>query len=73
VTTNTDKAGQAGATQEVLLPERGETDILREITDAMTLAGIVALGEWEQKREDGRDVTKGDLVRSIYAAMRCSL
>ena len=40
-----------------------------EITMAMVLAGLVALSTWEDRRLAGHDVSEGDLVRSIYAAM----
>lgn len=56
---------------ELIAPQRGESDIVREeVTQAMIMAGIVALGEWEEKRDYGREVTKTDLVCAIFAAMR---
>ena len=61
------KAGQAA----ILPPERSETDVIRlEITDAKIMAGIRALGEWQEKKDYGQSVTKSDLVCAIYASMR---
>ncbi len=63
---------QAGAV-EVLRPEVSETDIIRrEVTDAMVLAGVRALGQWQERKDAGERVTKADLVSSIYALMRRS-
>jgi hypothetical protein len=56
---------------EIESARRGQSEIVRsEITGAMLLAGIAALGEWDQKRRDGLEVSKSDLVCGVYAAMR---
>jgi hypothetical protein len=53
---------------------RSEAAIIRaDISDAMVMAGIGALCEWEDRREAGQTVTDRDLVCAIYAAMRRSL
>jgi len=55
----------------VLPPVLGETDAMRaEITDAMVLAGIRALGQWQQREDAGESVTKRDLVCAVFASMR---
>ena len=58
---------------EVLPPPQSESDIYRRISDAMILAGIRALGEWEACRDAGRIATDRDLVCAVFVAMslRC--
>ena len=59
------------ANAEILPPVRSESDIIREeITLAMVMAGIRALGGWQERKDCGQDVSKSDLVTAIYASMR---
>jgi len=51
--------------------EQGESDIIRkEITDAMVMAGIRALGQWQRRKDAGEAVTQRDLLCAVYSAMR---
>jgi hypothetical protein len=55
---------------EVIGPVKSQTEIVRDgVSLAMIFAGIEALGLWEKNRDAGQQVTKTDLVVSIYAAM----
>ncbi len=62
---------QAGSEIAIIAPDKSEWEIVqREITTAMVFAGLRTLGQWEERKEAGESVTKGDLVSAIYAAMR---
>jgi hypothetical protein len=62
-----DKPRQGSA--EILPPVAGEVDILRDIKAAQVAAGLVAFGEWRDRRSAGAELTNRDLVCAIYAAM----
>ena len=47
-----------------------ETAVLREITDAMLLAGVSAYTTWKQRRRRDMALSNADLVRMVYVSMR---
>lgn len=64
-------SGQAGDLPIEKRVPRSVYEIVRnEITTAMVLAGIDALGEMEDKRAAGAHVTPGDIACAVYSAMR---
>ena len=55
---------------EILVPSKSDGEMAKEVSMAMIFAGLRALGDWKYRETAGQDVHKGDLVTSIYVAMR---
>jgi hypothetical protein len=56
------KAADAGAPDEA--------SIRRDISDAVTMAGLMALERWKERREADAALSEADLVADVYVAMR---
>ena len=47
-----------------------ETEVRRELTDAMLMAGLMAYHDWQDRRRTNKMLSERDLVAEMWVAFR---